>query len=261
MPEYLQPSDQMFVFTELTSKDGEQPRTITLSDFDIKPLAFAELVKAQLHKYITIPLEVVNGKIITTDIEGIDRSQYAHVRTTLQSAFTSKAIGLVRGGWLPSAFGALRNRTMVLVDRNIVTEIVRRFEGGMKMDLEPDFLDVFSDMPVRINPALYVMEGNTRAIPGPKLVLKQLDEVILKLHKALPKAILQIGPASFNAILGLIESSRSDMIRNEAFLLRLAPGLMSPISRTQLDQRWNEVLDTADTLNVPRDSLVVLAAL
>ena len=261
MSQSSQQGDQIFMLEELTGKAGEPPKKISLGDVDIKPLDFKALAKARLHEKVTISLEMFSGKVISTDIEGIDNSHHARVKTTLQSDYTSNAIGLVRGGWLPSAFGAIRSRTMILVDRNVVTEIGRRFDGGVKKGPEPDFLDMFGDQPVRINPLLYVMEGNARAIPGPELVAAQLNEVITKLQKALPKATLQIGAASLKGILGLIESSRADMDRDQAFLLRLAPSLKSPVGRKHLDQRWNEVLDAADAFGVPRDSLVVLAAL
>jgi hypothetical protein len=150
---------------------------------------------------------------------------------------------------------------VILVDRNVVTEIVSRFEGGRKKGREPDFLDLFEDLPVCINPILYAIEGNTRAMPGPELVAEQLSEVTEKLQKALPKANLQIGSESLKGILGTIEDTRAGMGRRQEFLLRLAPTLKSPVSRKHFDRRWNEVLDAADACDVRRNSLVVLAVL
>ncbi|MGC9370855.1 MAG: hypothetical protein ACP5DX_15055 [Paracoccaceae bacterium] len=261
MSDYPLPSENIFLVKELEGNDGEPPRTIAFSDVDIKPLDFEQLVQARLHENITIPLEMFNGKVIDTNIEGVDKSKYAHVRTVLESPFTSTVIGLVRGGWLPSALGAYRGRTVSLIDRNVVTEIVSRFEGGEKKGREPDFLDMFSDQKVRINPLLYAMEGNAREIPGPELAKAQLNEVIAKLKAALPKADLQIGPESLKGIVGLIEDTRTSMGQRQAFLLRLAPSLKAPIARKHLEQRWDEVLDAADACGVPPNSLVVLAAL
>lgn len=251
----------MFVFKELKHPDGGPGRTIGFTDVDIRPRGYAELASARLHKSVTIPLEMYNGKIVDTDVEGIDRSKYAHLTAVLESPFTSRAIGLVRGGWLPSSLAAYRAGSVVLVDRNVVTEIVRRFEKGVNVVDEPDFLDIFADEPIRINPLLYAMEGNTRAIPGPELVRQQLGEVVAKLESALPKAILMVGPDSLAGVLGLIEESRASMGRKEQFLLDLAPRLRSPTARRHLDARWADILQAADTCGVPRNSLVVLAAL
>ena len=252
---------RMFVFKELVRPDGGPGRTIGFTDVDIRPRSYAELASAQLHKSVTIPLDMYNGRIVDTDVEGIDTSKYAHFTTVLESPFTSRAIGLVRGGWLPSSLAANKAGSVVLVDRNVVTEIVSRFENGVKVGAEPDFLDVFADDPVRINPLLYAMEGNARAIPDADLVRAQLDEVVAKLQKALPKAVLMVGSASLTGVLGLIEDSRASTGRKEQFLLQIAPSLTPPTARRNVDGRWTEILRAADSCGVPRNSLVVLAAL
>ncbi|UUL83972.1 hypothetical protein [Sphingomonas qomolangmaensis] len=45
------------------------------------------------------------------------------------------------------------------------------------------------------------------------------------------------------------------------FLIDIAPALVSPTSRALLDTRWQKLLEAADRYQVPRNSLVVLAAL
>ena len=124
-----------------------------------------------------------------------------------------------------------------------------------------DFLDLFADKPVRINPILFAMEGNTRDMPTSDLVHRQLEEVVTKLKKALPRAEMVVGPRSLEGALGLIEESALGFQRKRAFLLRLAPNLAAPISRQNAQRRWSEVIAAADDCGVARGSLVVLAAL
>ncbi|MDF1836011.1 MAG: hypothetical protein P1U62_14200, partial [Alteraurantiacibacter sp. bin_em_oilr2.035] len=255
------PGSKMFVFKETEHPDGGAPRTFAFTDVDILPRGYDELAKAKLHAAVTIPLEMFNGRIVDTDVEGVDLSKYAHITATLESPFTAKAIGLVRGGWLPSALAATREHAVVLPDRNIVSEIAGRFENGRKTGREPDFLDLFASEPVRINPLLFAMEGNSRTLPDPASAQAQLEEAVAKIGSALPKAELMIGPMSLTGLLGLIEDTGPGLARKQVFLRGMAPTLAAPVARAQIDRRWSEVLAAADANAVPRSSLVVLAVL
>lgn len=255
------PGGRMFVYKEQERPGGGPLRTIAFANVDIRPRTYEELATAKLHAGITIPLEMYNGRIVDTDIEGVDTSKYAHITATLVSPFTSKAIGLVRGGWLPSVLAATRETAVVLPDRNIITEIAGRFDGGKKVGREPDFLDLFEDDPVRINPMLFAMEGNNRALPEPDAARAQLEEAVEKLRKALPAATLMVGPGSIDGLLGLIEDVRPGMARKQAFLGRVAPILAAPVARRDVDRRWVEILVAAQDCGVGQASLVVLAVL
>lgn len=241
--------------------DGVPGRSITFAWENVRPLGYIELAEAKLHKKLTIPLELRGSRIIETSVDDLDATKSYTARTTLESTFTSRAIGLVKGGWLPSALAASLPGTIMLVDRNVVSEIIRRFDGGKKVGVEPDFLDLFADTPVRINPLLFAMEGNARGIPAPDLVREQLEEAVTKLRTALPSARLIVGPASLVGALGLIEESRRGLEQRQRFLLRAAPMLAAPVGSKDMRARWSEVIAAADDCGVSRGSLVVLAAL
>lgn len=150
---------------------------------------------------------------------------------------------------------------MILPDRNIISEIAGRFENGKKNGRTPDFLDLFEDEPVHVNPLLYAIEGNCRTLPDPTMARIQLEEVVAKLGRALPKAVLMIGPQSLTGLLGLIEDTRPGLARMQAFLRKVAPALAAPVARVNIERRWREVLDAADACGVSFASLVVLATL
>lgn len=251
----------MFVFKEQERPGGGAPRTIAFTDVDIKPRTYEELAAARLHAGITIQLDMNNGRIVDTDVEGVDTEKYAHITATLVSPFTSKAIGLVRGGWLPSALAATRETAVILPDRNIITEIAGRFDDGKRTGRASDFLDMFEDDPIQINPLLYAMEGNGRSLPDYEMARAQLDEAVEKLRRALPKATLMVGPLSIDGLLGLIEDIRPGMARKQALLRHLAPMLAAPVARRDIDRRWREVLAAADHFGVVQASLVILALL
>jgi hypothetical protein len=251
----------MFTFKEHQGPGGAPGRTVAFTDVHIQPRSYAELDASALHKRITIQLEMLNGRIVDTDVEGVDTTHPAHFRTTLESPFTSRAIGLVRGGWLPSFLAATSPRATILVDRNIVSELVGRFDKGVRVGREPDFLDLFADMPVRINPMLYAIEGNNRAIPDPALARAQFQEVVEKLRRALPNAELMVGPQSMQGLLSVIDEIRAEMERKERFLLMVAARLHGPLGRKHINSRWSDVLHAADCCEIARNDIVVLAAL
>lgn len=251
----------MFKFVETENPDGGAPRTLAFTEVDIRPRGYDELAAARLHEGVTIPLEMYNGRILETNVEGVDTSKYAHITATLISPFTAQAIGLVRGGWLPSTLAASRSNAVVLPDRNIATQLIGRFDSGRRTGRDPDFLDLFENSPVRINPMLFALEGNQRALPSPELAQQQLEEVVEKLQRALPAATMMVGVESLTGLLSIIDDIRPSFGRKQAFLRRLAPTLSAQVARRDRDARWTEALEAADACGVPRDSLVVLAVL
>lgn len=240
--------------------DGVPGRETTFTWDRVEPLGYAELVAADLHNGPTIPLVFHGCSIVASDAE-LDRNQLHTVRLKLESAFRSRTIGLVRNGWLPSVLAADVPEAIVLLDRNVVSEIVERFDGAKKLRRQSDFLDLLADKPVRINPVLFAMEGNVRSMPTPELVRQQVEEVTAKLRKALPQAQLVLSSDSLRGALGLIEESRQGFERKQAFLMQIAPTLAAPVSRRNVPARWAEVIAAAEACGVQPSSLVVLAAL
>jgi len=250
---------KIMVIEEIDGVDGKPPRRFEFSEFEIKPLGYEDLSTLSLGSAVTIPLVVPNARILSAD--GVRDLGTGRFSTVLESRFSSKEIGLLNGGWLPCTLAAYHAKHTYLLDRNIVTEIVSRFDGGNLVGREPAFIDLFHDEPVRLNPLFYALEGNVRALPNPQQVKDQFDEAVEKIRKALPKAILTVGPQSIDGVLGLIEDSRTGMERRQQFLMRLAPSLQAPVAKAKIDEKWSEVLAAADDLGVSRTASVVLACL
>jgi hypothetical protein len=145
----------------------------------------------------------------------------------------------------------------------VVAELKARLRNGIERNsLDKDFLDLFADQPVRINPLLFVLEGNARQNPTAAIARQQLDEGIAKLRSALPAAILiAADEGGLKGALGLVHDSNPGMMRGQDFLLRLNPKLMSPIGKKDIQSNWDNVLVTAKNCGIPKRSLVVIAAL
>jgi hypothetical protein len=156
---------RVFKFLELDREDGTRGRHLAFTDVTFSPLSYSELRDAKLSQSMTIPLHGRGATIVSSDIDGVRVNQVGDIRTSLETPFTSRAIGLVKGGWLPSAL-AVEDDTIVLPDRCVVAELKARLRNGIERNsLDKDFLDLFADQPVRINPLLFVLEGNARQNP------------------------------------------------------------------------------------------------
>ncbi|MER9683828.1 hypothetical protein NKJ23_31900 [Mesorhizobium sp. M0184] len=202
------------------------------------------------------------GTIVGGDVADTEIGRTGRFRTELQSRFASKSVGLVRGGWLPSAI-AIQGDSVVLPDRCVVAELDRRLKDGIpKYTGRSDFIDLFADHAIRINPALFALEGDKREHPTAESAKRSLDESVRKLRSALPKAILVADDANgLKGILGLIEDTRSGMDRKQDFLIHLNPRLQSPTAQHRVQSVGNEVVATAKACGLQVRSLVVLAAL
>ena len=258
--EYTPKPATIFGFTEET-ESGDPGRTFKFTSVNIEPLGYAALENAKPHSKVSIPIRWKDATIVSASVNEIDRNLTYTVTGHLNSDFTARAIGLIKGGWLPSALAASDLNTIVMVDRNTVTQIKGRFEQGKPKYPERDFIDLFADKPIRIHPMLFGMEGNTKGIPTPEQVRAQIKEAVSTLKAALPSAEIMADAGHITGALGLIEDSRHGLEQKQLFLMRLAPILAAPVSGKNMHRLWDKVLAVADQYGVPRKSLVVLAAL
>lgn len=242
-------------------ENGALGRKLVFKDIEFCPLGYEALRSAKLHQQLEITLSG-RGEILSSDVALFEIGQFAKFGMPLESEFTSKAIGLVNGGWLPS-FLAVIDDTIVLPDRCVVAQLKARLINGVtKPDAEKDFIDLFADTAVRVNPMLFVLEGDHRQNPTPETIGNQLEEAVTKLRLALPKAEMVAADAKgLEGVLGLLQDTQAGIKRKQDFLIRLNPKLRSSVSRSNAQSYWNDVLAVAEDCDIPKASLVVLAAL
>lgn len=248
-------------FVELEGRDGNPPQSVTVAGMTFNPLDYDQLAAARLHQPVSVQLNWRNAKILETNIEGADIEGLARGNATLESNHRSAAVSLQEGGWLPSGLAIADSGLTILPDRNVVSLIKGRYDKGLVVGEGMDFMDLLAEHDVRINPLLYAIEGNSRAIPDRVVVEAQMAEVAAFFRKALPKAELVVGDRSLEGVLGLIEDTSAGFESKRRFLLHLAPLLSAPTSRRQFASRWRDVLEAADHYGLARDALVVVAAL
>ncbi len=254
--------ERMLVFEETDESGMPTGRRAAFTGVDFTPLTYRDLLDKKLANKVAIPLNWTSAKVVESSIPEIELDKFASGHATLESAYTSKAIGLVRGGWLPSGL-AVRQDMIVLPDRCTISELRGRFHDGAKKRADDkDFLDFFDEDGIRINPLFYALEGNLRKSPTPEQMRQQLDEVIHALRSALPKAQLVPGDiGGLRGAIGIIQDTHVGMARKQEFLMRIVPRLQAPTSAIKKKQLWQESLALARDCGVPINSLVVLAVL
>ncbi len=250
------------VFKEHGDDDKPTGRSAAFAGIEFLPLQFADLVDKKLSSEVVIPLRWERAKVIESNIPGITVDTFSRGNTTLVSPFSARAIGLVKGGWLPSGL-AVQNDMVVMPDRCIISDLKGRFCGGTKKnESDKDFLDLLAGRGTRINPLLYAIEGNLRRNPTPEIIEQQLNEAAAALRSALPEAELVPGDrGGLEGAIGIVRDTQVSMARKEEFLMRLAPKLHAPTSAGKKALLWDETLETARVCGVVKNSLVVLAAL
>lgn len=256
------PVQRVLTFIECDGPDNSPTgRSASMVGVRVDPLGYVELIRHRLDDPVTIPFSFSSAKIIESSIPEMVVGQYATVTSKLSSSYTAKTIGLVKGGWLPSGL-ALQQNMVVLPDRCTIKEIRSRFHQGAKKARTSDFLDFFGDKEVAINPALFALESNIRRVPTPDVIAQQLEQAYAELRAALPKA--KLVPENGSSLLGIIgvnNDTREGMLRKQRFLMRLARKIHAPVPARKVDALWDEIVAAADGCDVPRASLVVVAAL
>lgn len=252
-------SSSVLVFEEHDDLGNPTGRKTTFEGAELLPLGFSELDGLKLDGPISIPLNWSAARIVQTDHSQLSTNELVNLRAPLESHFSSKAIGLVRGGWLPSGL-ALREDMVVMPDRCTISALASRFRDGAKTREGDDFLDFFQGKSVKIHPGLFAMEGNERRPPSPQQVWDQWAEAKQKIQRALPNAQITQSKAVLGLI-GMLGEMRDAHARKVKFLRLVVPDLRSPVSAGRRAEVWQRVLETADTCGLPRNSLVVLAAL
>lgn len=253
---------QHFTYS-LTDESGTLTgQAVTIERGHLLALGYPELQNQTLGRPVTLPLTWKDSKVVRSAVPGIPVGARIDANSTLQSTLSTNAIGLVKGGWLPSGL-ALQEGMVVLPDRCTLCEIKGRFNDGAELpNRSPDFLSLLADQAVQINPLLYALEGNTRTPPTPDAMRAQWLEACSIIRSALPLAdIIPKDGDGVSGVIGIASDTQEGMAAKQAFLMHLAPQLSAPVSARKRPCRWEQILAEADRFRVPKRSLVVLAAL
>ncbi len=113
-----------FAFTVIEDQTpgAGQPRRIQFEAGEIVPLSYHDLKGRKATERLTIPFVCRNPRILETNVTDFDFTKANKVSMTIETTFASRAISLVNGGWLPVAPFTFDDQTIILIDRNVVSQ-------------------------------------------------------------------------------------------------------------------------------------------
>ncbi len=123
--------ERVLRFEEYDSAGAPTGRGATFVGVEFHGLKYADLIDHKLNTPINIPLRWTNARVVESDLEGVSPEDVASVNTSLESPYSSRTIGLVQDGWLPSGM-ALQDNMVVMPDRCTFSELSGRFRDGAK---------------------------------------------------------------------------------------------------------------------------------
>nr|WP_152665046.1 hypothetical protein [Pseudomonas toyotomiensis] len=244
------------LYFRITSS-GEQ---IILTDAPVTPLGLEDLISFEQNSEFKISIQ---GASIHNPDEPETRK--LNISADFSTSHTNQCFALVNSGWLPPIF-ALPN-SLILADRNIISDISKRFRQGELAERDtdqPDFFDFTAtfDYKAKISLAPFALEGNSRRIPTRQEVIKQLEEAERKVHEALPKLeTIPITPTLVDGIMGVIADSQDYFERRLKFLTSCIHILCNTAGKTRRHNVWKQIAEYADAANLPKTDICVIAAI
>lgn len=112
--------------TSLKYIEHETGKATTVVGGTIVPLQYEALKSINLNGKIQIEVKWKNAVVTESEFEHTGVSSEVDVTATINSNYSSQAVGLVAGGWLPAGM-ALDEGMLLLPDRNTVTYLRSRF--------------------------------------------------------------------------------------------------------------------------------------
>lgn len=249
-------------YVETLGSPGQPAREVTVTADGISPLGIQELLSFRPGRKVAMPLNLVNARVLDTNVDGLDIGSIGAIRCDLDSHYTSSVLALRPGGWLPAGF-AIDERALLLLDRNVFRAIERRFRiGKEERSREPDFLDAFAQPGVSVSPLLYALESSARAQPTYAQAAGELENATRRLRDALPEANLAADDEDrLRGLMGLLDDTHAGVKRKQDFCQAVGPMLTGPVARRNLERVWLEILKAADKHEIRRNSPIVLAML
>lgn len=224
-----------------------------IESFDIEPLSHNDML--EMNKTNKLKVRLFDIKSSTIDKEDVLDAEITNL--TKDEAYL-----IVSGGWIPCAF--IKNNTILYADRNIISEIIRRYENGNKK-LKEDF-DSFDSIflankNIMLDISLFVIEGNQQQLPTNEMIDEQINTVLNDLKVALPNLEIAKYPTGNKHYYDLKNAAELKIRKRMEFLQKVTPTINKQFTIKTREQEIKTVLDTAKQMQLGIDLVVILALL
>ena len=242
---------------DLKYKD-KSGKSISISITHTKPLLLTDLEKTKGEKKQPFYLEVSG-----TEIEDVTTNKAEGKLLTLSMKMSfhhkPKIFCLVDGGWLPPAFSL---SDTYLVDRNVVSALKENINKSSRFDYKSTHWWLQFKPEININPLLYAMEGDKQRTPDYEEFCSQFIEasehIKIKLPQSKQTNYKEIHyKTAYKQLLKLKDKNTLEI----KFLKEASKSLVNRVSDRNLKAKTTEIIDIADSINLERNSLVLVLAL
>lgn len=224
-----------------------------LKSFDIAPNSFIDMQQMNESNKVKVRLFNIQSNTIRND----ERIELEMINSVKNDTYL-----VVFGGWIPCAF--IKSNTILYADRNVISEITTRYEGGVKKsDKELDYFDsiFLQNKSVSLDIAAFVIESNERKIPTNESIDLQVASVKDSLKRALPNLKISTYPGGNSYYHNLKDLLEPVMKKRMAFLQEITPKLNRQFTAKSRKEVVNVVFEVAKKVQLSKTDLVIILAL
>ncbi|RZG05476.1 hypothetical protein EXT48_08035 [Pseudoalteromonas sp. CO348] len=224
----------------------------TINGFEIVPNNFPDMVGMINTDSVKVRMYNIVSPTIPTD---------AKVEMSVKHDHKNDAFLLVSGGWIPCLF--VKNNTILLADRNVISEIVSRYKNGEKKNKSPldSFDRIFLNNKVSVDITAFVIEGNERKIPDNSMIDEQIENVTKSLNSALPKLKVTKYPNGNNYYYSFRDMLSSSIEKRMSFFEKIAPKINKQFTEKSRQLAVKQVFSAAEELKLSKTDIAVILAL
>ena len=225
---------------------------IPLESFNIVPSSFSDMVIMNRTDSIRVKLFDIVSYILAPDVT---------FNLLVTNYHKDNAYLLVFGGWVPCTF--IKSNTILLADRNVVSEIVSRYQNGKKKKHNPvdAFDSVFLSNEVSLDITAFVLEGNQKQIPDNAMIDEQIASVTKSLKSALPSLNITEYSNGNNYYYKFRDMLSEGIKKKMAFFQKVAPKLNKQFTEKSREKAIKLVFCSAEECELEKDDIAVLLAI
>ncbi len=225
-----------------------------IKSFDIVPNSFEDMIQMNKTNKVKVNLFNIQSDTIHKD---------DNVELEMISFIKNEAFLIVFGGWIPCTY--IKQNTILLADRNVVSEIRRRYKNGIKKVNEPldSFDNIFlnNNIDIMLDISPFVVEGNKQQIPTNKMIDEEIDNAIRDIKSALPNLKIATYPNGNTYYYQFRNKLKPIIEKRIKFLQIIAPKLNKQFTVKSRESTIKIIFETAKEMQVPKDDFIIILVL
>ena len=225
---------------------------IEIDSFDIVPNSFSDMTMMNNTDSVKVKLFNIVSHMLPRE---------TRIELSVENYFKDDAYLLIFGGWIPCSF--IKNKTILLADRNVVSEVVSRYHNGKKKKNKPDdaFDSIFLSGNVNLDITAFVLEGNKQQTPNNNMINEQVSSVTKSLKLALPNINITEYPNGNAYYYAIRDMLSDDHKKRMEFFQKTAPKLNKQFTEKSREEAVKTVFKLAEECKLKKSDIAVFLAI